>query len=654
MKTKLVYVLTSTPNDIYLEQAYISMFSARYYNPGVHIVLLTDTVTSSSLVGVRKKEVELADEIIKVDIDTSKFNGQKRSRILKTSARQYVKGDYLFIDTDTIISKSLEDIDKCPYEIAACVDCHCDFQKSPFYKMNSDMAEKMGYSLKKETLFFNSGVIFCKDTQAAHDFYRLWNENLHQGHKVGITMDQPAFQKANLEMGHIVNRLDDHWNCQLHYGMAYFGRANIIHYLSTTRMHNEMRGLFLLNDDTPFLAIKENGEIPKEVKDAIVNPETGIRYPNQTFCEGGGIGNSDKSIQIYTDTSGQCSLQDDRGFSQDFLQTKLFERKNQAENINYSIIIPHHNMPDLLKRLLDSIPVREDTEVLVVDDNSDPNIVDFNHFPGFDRKDVRLFFVKENRYAGHARNVGLKHARGKWILFADSDDYFNYCLRDILDEYIDSKYDVIYFDCNSVDSDNYTTTQRGLGVHPYIKLWDKNRKLAELGLRYEFGEPWSKIVRRQMVVDHNIKFEERSIHNDTAFSYLIGYYAKEISADKRALICNTTRKGSVSVTLTESKKLERIENFGSSNMFFIKHNIPWKHTWGFLQLYQSKHENKDTYEKGLVILKRIGYTDQQIKKELSVAKQECIKGRIKDIIKNTIIGVLNYFGKKKLGSIIEW
>ena len=36
--------------------------------------------------------------------------------------------------------------------------------------------------------------------------------------------------------------------------------------------------------------------------------------------------------------------------------------------INYSFIIPHHNCPKQLNRLLDSIPQREDIEIIVVDD----------------------------------------------------------------------------------------------------------------------------------------------------------------------------------------------------------------------------------------------------------------------------------------------
>ena len=50
--------------------------------------------------------------------------------------------------------------------------------------------------------------------------------------------------------------------------------------------------------------------------------------------------------------------------------------------IKYSIIIPHKNIPQLLQRCLDSIPFRGDVQVIVVDDNSDSSIVNFENFQG--------------------------------------------------------------------------------------------------------------------------------------------------------------------------------------------------------------------------------------------------------------------------------
>ena len=46
---------------------------------------------------------------------------------------------------------------------------------------------------------------------------------------------------------------------------------------------------------------------------------------------------------------------------------------------NYTVIIPHKNCPDLLQRALDSIPEKDDIQVIIVDDNSDASIVDFDN-----------------------------------------------------------------------------------------------------------------------------------------------------------------------------------------------------------------------------------------------------------------------------------
>ena len=45
----------------------------------------------------------------------------------------------------------------------------------------------------------------------------------------------------------------------------------------------------------------------------------------------------------------------------------------------YSIIIPHYNLPKLLRRCLQSIPEREDVQVIVVDDSAQPHTVAVFH-----------------------------------------------------------------------------------------------------------------------------------------------------------------------------------------------------------------------------------------------------------------------------------
>ena len=89
-----------------------------------------------------------------------------------------------------------------------------------------------------------------------------------------------------------------------------------------------------------------------------------------------------------------------------------------------SIIIPHYNLPEeLLKRCLDSIVKQETTaidyEIIVVDDGSGtpPKWVK-EHYPA----NITLI-ESEHQGLGAARNKGLDHATGEYLLFVDSDDY---------------------------------------------------------------------------------------------------------------------------------------------------------------------------------------------------------------------------------------
>ena len=100
----------------------------------------------------------------------------------------------------------------------------------------------------------------------------------------------------------------------------------------------------------------------------------------------------------------------------------------------FSIIIPHKNIPSLLQRCLDSIPMRDDLQIIIVDDNSDPKKVDFGNFPGLNDARCHVIFTKEGKGAGYARNIALNIAASKWVLFADADDFYS---TDILNEFLD-------------------------------------------------------------------------------------------------------------------------------------------------------------------------------------------------------------------------
>ena len=102
MRTKLLYILVSTPADVYLEQAYVSAASARRHNPEACLTLLTDMATESTLGSRGPQDAAfraLFDEVVVAQLDAT-LTPMQRSRLLKTGMRDYVKGDFLFIDAD--------------------------------------------------------------------------------------------------------------------------------------------------------------------------------------------------------------------------------------------------------------------------------------------------------------------------------------------------------------------------------------------------------------------------------------------------------------------------------------------------------------------------------------------------------------------------
>ncbi|MGS2738016.1 glycosyltransferase family 2 protein [Sinomicrobium sp. M5D2P17] len=289
----------------------------------------------------------------------------------------------------------------------------------------------------------------------------------------------------------------------------------------------------------------------------------------------------------------------------------------KPNKIKISIIVPHYNVPALLQRCIDSIPQRDDLEVIIVDDKSSAELVDFDNFPGKNRDNVRVFFQKENKGGGAARNVGLENAKGEWLLFADSDDFFHSCLNDVIEEYKDSDADLIFFNANSVDTDTLRPTKnRAQHLQNFIDLYRNEPEKGLLQLKYLFGEPWAKMVKREIIVQNHIRFDETIIHNDTTFSYCVGYYSDNIIVDDRTVYCITVRLGSVSTArISEAKIKTRVSVFARANKFFLDRQIPAQWNILYRQMAWLKLNDKRLYKECLEICESEGMSIQKVKKE---------------------------------------
>lgn len=212
-------------------------------------------------------------------------------------------------------------------------------------------------------------------------------------------------------------------------------------------------------------------------------------------------------------------------------------------SVKYSIIIPHYNTPDLLERCVSSIPLSDDYQVIIVDDNS-PNSKDyFEKYDFLKRKNITLILTTEGLGSGHARNVGIKKAIGKWIIFSDADDYFIPNLSTILDKYYNLEADIVFLGAKCVMADD-TSKISPRGKVNRIKRYVQDKDLLKLA--YMYTEPWGKIYRNEYIKNNDFLFDETPVCNDQFFSIQTQFSTNKICVYDDPIYVYLSRPGSLS------------------------------------------------------------------------------------------------------------
>lgn len=224
---------------------------------------------------------------------------------------------------------------------------------------------------------------------------------------------------------------------------------------------------------------------------------------------------------------------------------------------SFSIIIPHYNTPDLLMRCLGSIPVRDDIQVIVIDDCS-PNSDDYlERYPGLRRQNLEYYKTPQGGSAGRARNIGLDRAKGKWVICMDADDLFVENMEEILEDAKDKSEDVLYYNYKSVLSEDLSKE----GTRTFYNNFFEDYKIRkdENIFRYSFDPMWGKIISNKMIQSHNIRCDETPCANDVAFSFKCGSFANTIVVIDKPFFLITQREGSLASSQFNNKKTTVIE-----------------------------------------------------------------------------------------------
>ena len=215
----------------------------------------------------------------------------------------------------------------------------------------------------------------------------------------------------------------------------------------------------------------------------------------------------------------------------------------------------------------------EDIQVIVVDDNSADADTYLERYPELSRPYLEFVRTTKGGGAGYARNVGLEHAKGKWILFADADDFFVDDMSEIIYSLVDSEADVIYFKNKAVLSDNISiranrSSYLNVRIDQYLADGD------EWPVRFKTYVPWCKLIKRNLIVKNDIRFDELMYSNDVYFSLLTGYYSKIIEVVTRVLYVVTARSNSLAANFcSKPGELEqRAEVAFRRDVFLLQHD----------------------------------------------------------------------------------
>lgn len=269
MKTRIVYVLVSDSDDYYYEQTLISAWSARYWNPNMRILCVVDELTDATLKENRTALLEIIDEKIVVNLSeggTAKYTRKERSRMLKTNLRSYVDGDILYVDTDTIVCGSLAEVDAFQIPFGAVDDSHSQFDPALCSDPVVHRAKLLGYDVSSAKNYFNSGVMYMKDTEEVHAFTDKWHALYMKGQKMGLSFDQPSFISIN-NVQNLITPLDGIYNCQiLNGGLPYLADAKILHYYDVIGN----KTFFALSDPAFLSKTKKCGNLTEEDKLKII------------------------------------------------------------------------------------------------------------------------------------------------------------------------------------------------------------------------------------------------------------------------------------------------------------------------------------------------------------------------------------------------
>lgn len=195
-----------------------------------------------------------------------------------------------------------------------------------------------------------------------------------------------------------------------------------------------------------------------------------------------------------------------------------------------SFIIPAYNASVTIVRCLNSIyalPIEESCfETIVIDDCSTDNTVELVKEYETNHSNLVLLCQLENHKQGAARNRGIAIAKGKYIVFVDSDDETMNGVLSAIQLAEESHLEMVVMRCAKVDGNGIVKSEMDM---PFER--DKVFSGVEMQSMFPFWgtAPWPYVYRKEFLDEVGYPFVEDVLFEDTDFVCLHLFYAKKIS-----------------------------------------------------------------------------------------------------------------------------
>ncbi|MCI8821202.1 MAG: glycosyltransferase [Lachnospiraceae bacterium] len=208
-----------------------------------------------------------------------------------------------------------------------------------------------------------------------------------------------------------------------------------------------------------------------------------------------------------------------------------------------SVIIPAYNVENYIENCLQCLlsQLRENWEIICIDDGSQDNTYAILTDYAKRNKNLRIIRNEKNSGAARSRNTGLEAAEGEYVIFLDSDDLFDSnflwkmydrarnCDADmVVCQHMILKYDAM--GQKREEPVEYTNWE----MLPADTL-SKKDCFPLLYFMVEFI-PWNKLVKRKVLKENHIYFQNLPNSNDVCYSILATTYSDKICFLKEHLI----------------------------------------------------------------------------------------------------------------------